>query len=153
MTAPSLNDATAVHTCGDTLERKAIMSFKHKLSRRLALLRNVLLVSVCAVVMACDIQKLLGLLVASVSVSPAAASVQVAGTVQLTAAISDATGAPLTGQVATWASNAPSVATVNSTGLVTGVAAGPATITASSQGHSGSAAITVTVGAPPPPPP
>jgi uncharacterized protein YjdB len=35
------------------------------------------------------------------------------------------------------------VATVNATGLVTGVAAGPATITATSEGVSGSASITV----------
>src|SRR5207245_1085185 len=54
----------------------------------------------------------------------------------------------LSGRVVTWASNAPSLASVSATGLVTGGAAGVATITATSEGKSGTAAITVT--APPP---
>jgi hypothetical protein len=56
----------------------------------------------------------------------------------------------MTGQTVTWSSNS-AVATVNSSGVVTGVAAGPATITATSSGKTGTSSITVT--APPPPPP
>jgi len=82
--------------------------------------------------------------VASVSVSPAAPSVQVGQTAQLTATPRDASGNPLSGRVVTWASDAPAVATVNGSGLVTGVAAGSATITATSEGRSGTAAVTVT---------
>ncbi len=50
-----------------------------------------------------------------------------------------------TGSVAaSWSSSAINIASVNSsTGLVTGVAPGPATITATSQGISGTASITV----------
>src|SRR5690242_13474167 len=83
--------------------------------------------------------------VATVTVTPASASVQAGQTVQLTATLKDANGNILTGRVVTWSSNNTSVANVNSSGLVTGVAAGgPVTITATSEGKSGTSAITVT---------
>src|SRR5207244_2053813 len=62
----------------------------------------------------------------------------------LTATNKDANGNVLTGRVVTWASSNTPVATVSSTGLVTGVAQGQATITATSEGKQGMAAITVT---------
>src|SRR5438876_8579252 len=68
--------------------------------------------------------------VSTVAVSPASASVAVGQTVQLSATPKDASGNALAGRVVTWASTAPAVATVNGSGLVTGVAAGAATITA-----------------------
>ncbi len=62
-----------------------------------------------------------------------------------TATTKDANGNVLTGRVITWASSNPALATVNASGLVTGVAAGgPVTITATSEGQSGTAAVTVT---------
>ena len=82
--------------------------------------------------------------VASVAVSPLSAGIRVSATRQLTAATLDSIGGVLTGRVVTWASSDPTVATVNSTGLVTGVAPGTATITATSEGKSGTSAITVT---------
>src|SRR2546425_1970437 len=82
--------------------------------------------------------------VASVTVSPATASVQVGQTVPLTATVKDASGNTLTGRTVTWTTSNASVATVSASGLVSGVAAGAATITATSEGHSGTAAITVT---------
>ena len=88
--------------------------------------------------------------VASVTVSPATASAQVGQTVQLTASPKDAGGNPLAGRVVTWTSSAPGVASVNGSGLVTCVAAGSATITATSEGRSGTAAVTVTTPAPAP---
>src|SRR5205809_932270 len=121
------------------------MTFKHKLSRRLALLRNVLLVGL-GVAAACDLQQLVGLLqsvVVTVTVSPAAPSVAVGGTLLLTATPLDASGNPLTGRVVTWATSSAAVATVSGSGLVTGVAAGTATITATSEGKSGTATATV----------
>src|SRR5207247_10153525 len=45
-------------------------------------------------------------------------------------------------------SDLPSVASVSNSGLVKGVAAGGATITATSEGKSGTAAVTVTVARP-----
>src|SRR6267143_4408915 len=121
------------------------MTFKHKLSRRLALLRNVVLVGAACAVAACNLQELLGLLnpVASVTVTPATASVPVGQTVALAATPKDSTGRVLIARIVTWASNAPAVATVDGGGLVTGVAAGGATISATSEGHSGSAVVTV----------
>src|SRR5712691_5573882 len=80
----------------------------------------------------------------SVTVSPAPASVPQGQTVQLTATAKDANGTPLTGRTITWSSSNTSVATVNASGLVSGVVAGSATITATSEGQSGSSAITVT---------
>ena len=88
--------------------------------------------------------------VGSVIVSPATASVAPGATVQLSATTKDANGNVLTGRTITWSSNATAIATVNSSGLVSGVAAGPATITATSEGKSGTATITVTTAPPPP---
>jgi len=82
--------------------------------------------------------------VASVTVTPSPASVQQGATVQLTATPKDANGNPLSGRVVTWSSDNTAVATVNGSGLVTGVAVGSATITATSEGRSGTSAITVT---------
>src|SRR5947199_8111088 len=82
--------------------------------------------------------------VASVSVSPASASLQTGQTVQLTATPKDASGNPLSGRAVSWTTSNATVATVSSSGLVTGGAAGSATITATSEGQSGTSALTVT---------
>src|SRR5439155_324837 len=81
--------------------------------------------------------------VASVAVTPAAASVQVGQTMQLAATPKDANGNPLSGRIISWSSSNTSVVGVNSSGLVTAVATGGATITATSEGQSGTASITV----------
>src|SRR6059036_3833816 len=81
---------------------------------------------------------------ASVTVSPAAATVTVGTTTQLTATPKDANGTALSGRAVTWATSNAAAATVSASGLVTGVAAGSATITATSEGQSGTSAITVT---------
>src|SRR5882762_2611836 len=86
--------------------------------------------------------------VASVAVSPAASSVPVGQTGQLTATPQDAGGTALSGRAVTWATSNAAVATVSGSGLVTGVTAGTATITATSEGKNGSATVTVTSGAP-----
>jgi len=82
--------------------------------------------------------------VASVAVTPPSASVQPGVTVQLGATAKDANGNPLNGKEFTWTSDSAPVATVDPSGLVTGAGPGLATITATSEGQSGSAAITVT---------
>ncbi len=91
--------------------------------------------------------------VASVAVSPASATLSVGGTQQLSATLKDASGNTLTGRTVTWASSNVLMATVSGSGVATGVATGPATVSASSEGMSGSSALTIAVAPPPPPPP
>ncbi len=62
---------------------------------------------------------------------------------QLTATLKDAVGNALNGRTVTWTSSNTGVATVSATGTVTAVAAGTATITATSEGKSGTAAVTI----------
>src|SRR5439155_912566 len=71
--------------------------------------------------------------VAAVAVTPASASVPAGQTVQLTATLKDANGNTLTGRTVTWASSNTAAATVTGSGLVSGVTAGTATITATSE--------------------
>src|SRR3989449_9516951 len=75
--------------------------------------------------------------VASVAVSPAAATVSVGGTPQLRAVLKDASGNVLTGRTVTWTTSNGAVATVSASGLETGAAAGPGPITATREGRSG----------------
>lgn len=82
--------------------------------------------------------------VATVTVSPGTGTVPKGTTLQLTATLKDAQGQSLTGRSISWSSSANGTATVSATGLVTGVAmGGPVTITATSEGISGTAMITV----------
>lgn len=81
--------------------------------------------------------------VTGVTVAPTTASIAVAATRQMTATVAPG-GA---NQAVTWTSATPSVATVNSSGLVTGVSAGTSVITATSVADgtkTGTATITVT---------
>jgi uncharacterized protein YjdB len=82
--------------------------------------------------------------VTTVTVSPTSASVVAGATTTLQASVKDQNGSVMTGQTVTWSTSNSAAATVNSTGIVTGVAAGSATITATSAGKSGTSSITVT---------
>ena len=81
--------------------------------------------------------------VATVSVS-LTSTLQVSQTAQATATTRDASGNVLSGQTIVWSSSNAAVASVSASGLVTAVAAGSATIVATSGGKTGSAALTVT---------
>ncbi|MEX2179236.1 MAG: Ig-like domain-containing protein, partial [Gemmatimonadaceae bacterium] len=65
-------------------------------------------------------------------------------TVQLTATPKTASGTPVTGRTIIWNSSAETVASVSTSGLLTGVAAGQTTITASADGVTGTAIVVVT---------
>src|SRR4029077_18409729 len=67
-------------------------------------------------------------------------------TLQLSATLTDANGNVLTGRTVTWSSSNTSAATVSTSGLVTALAQGSATITATSEGQSGISSITVSPG-------
>lgn len=80
--------------------------------------------------------------VASVSLNVTSAQLGVGQTLQLTATPLTSTGTVTTG-MATWNSSASNIASVSPTGLVTGVAAGAASITASIAGRTNAASIVV----------
>lgn len=80
-------------------------------------------------------------------VSPTSATLQVGQTQQLSAATLSSGGGTLTGRTVAWTSSDLSIATVSTTGLVTGVKPATATISATSESKSGIASITVTPGA------
>ena len=83
--------------------------------------------------------------VAQVIVAPTNPTILAGTTIQLAAVTRDAGGSVLTGRVVNWSSSNTALATVSVAGLVTGVAAGgPVTITASSEGVNGAAAVTIT---------
>jgi OOP family OmpA-OmpF porin len=90
---------------------------------------------------------------ASVNVTPATSSLTAAGaTAQLSAQATDANNRPITGKMFAWASDKTTTATVSAAGLVTAVADGVAHVSATVDGKSGSAIVTVVVparGAPP----
>lgn len=77
----------------------------------------------------------------SVTVSPSDASLEVGATQQLSATPRDA-GGSVCGSV-NWSSSNTAVATCSGSGLVTGVAPGTATISATAGSQSGTASITV----------
>jgi trimeric autotransporter adhesin len=81
--------------------------------------------------------------VATVSVTPAAPALLVGATQQMTAVPRDAAGAALAGRAVSWTSASPAVATVSPSGMVTGVSVGTAVLTATIEGISGSATVTV----------
>jgi uncharacterized protein YjdB len=81
--------------------------------------------------------------VAAVVVTPSTDNVVVTQTLQLTAVATDAQGGALQGRTIAWSTSNPAVATVSSTGLVTGIAPGDVTISASAEGKSGTSAIAV----------
>jgi uncharacterized protein YjdB len=83
--------------------------------------------------------------VASVVVTPAAVGQVVGTTQQLRAVLKDAAGNALTGRMVTWTSSNPGIATIDGNGLEASVATGTTTITATSEGFSGTSAINVTV--------
>ena len=79
-----------------------------------------------------------------VVLSPEQATLQTGQTLQLTVSLTDDQGQALTGRLVSFATNNVQVATVSANGLVTGVAPGTVTITAVSEGRSGTATLTVT---------
>lgn len=71
--------------------------------------------------------------------------VALATTAAFTAVTKDSAGNTITGHTLVWSSSNLTVATINaSTGVATGVAAGVVVITCTSEGKTGSAALTVT---------
>lgn len=85
--------------------------------------------------------------VEEVIVAAPPSSIRQEGTVALGVSLLDTEGATAFGRAVTWTSSNTAIATVNSSGVVSGVSDGTATITATSEGVSGSTQVTVS-GAP-----
>jgi len=84
--------------------------------------------------------------IASVEVTPPTATLtQVGATVQLSATVRDDAGAVVTDRTITWSSSNTAVATVSTGGLVTAMAAGTATVSATVDTKSGNAGIVVSI--------
>ena len=82
--------------------------------------------------------------VASVTVSPPTAAMLVGSSATFSATVKDAGGTTLTDRPVSWSSSNSLVAEVSTDGAVSARSAGSATITATSEGQRGAAAVTVT---------
>lgn len=83
--------------------------------------------------------------VAGIVIVPAAATLRVNSTLQLSDTLKDSAGAVLGGRTTTWSTDNATVATVDAAGLVIARSVGAAHISAASGGKSASAVITVTL--------
>ncbi len=81
--------------------------------------------------------------VASIVVTPSAEFLDIGASRTITATVRDAQNQILSGRAITFASSAPAIAAVTEQGVVTGVAAGIARITATSEGKSAEAVFTI----------
>ena len=88
------------------------------------------------------------LLPTTVTVSPATAMVVEGDTLRLTATATNVFGQAVTGVEFVWASGDTAVAVVDASGLVTGIGAGQAQVTATAAGVTGHAALTVAAPSP-----
>ena len=78
-----------------------------------------------------------------VAVTPATVSLALGDTTRLYATLTDSTGSTVFGRAITWSSSAPTVAMAFDIGFIRATAVGTATITATSEGYSGTAVVTV----------
>ena len=93
--------------------------------------------------------ELVPLPVGDVDVFPGSITVPVGGAALLRAVVLDTRGDTLAGHTVSWATSDASVAGVQQSGLVQGVAVGNATVTAAAGGHQGSSSVTVVQPSPP----
>jgi hypothetical protein len=82
-------------------------------------------------------------IVASIGITPGSTAIDSGTTLQLSAAVTDFHSQAIPNAVVTWSSAPATIASVNSAGLVSGVAPGVAVVTASSGGVSTADTITV----------
>jgi hypothetical protein len=88
--------------------------------------------------------------VASMSVTPDSITLLVGRSQQLTAAVQDSAGVVLTGETVTWTSSDSTVVAVDDGGVVTAIAPGTGSVTATSAGASASASVTAEAASVPP---
>ena len=81
--------------------------------------------------------------IALVRITPPAGNVVIGATLTLVGEALDGTGTVLPNRPLEWSSSAPAIATVNASGVVTGVSVGQSTISATGEGRTGTAIVTV----------
>jgi uncharacterized protein YjdB len=84
-----------------------------------------------------------GVSVASVAVSLSPSTVTAGQTAQATATTKDANGNVLTGRTIVWSTSDPTIASPDGLGVISAIKAGTVTITATSEGKTGSAGLTI----------
>jgi uncharacterized protein YjdB len=89
--------------------------------------------------------------VASVTATAPSATLAAGTTLQLSASARNAAGGVVSGKSFSWATSDAGIATVSGTGLVTGVAAGAVTLSATEPGSGRAGSVSVTVTPPPVP--
>jgi parallel beta-helix repeat protein len=127
------------------------MTFTHKLSKRLAVLRPLVLLAAlagCSIDVPSGTQQITQLVLV-----PESLIVDLSQTYPLTVYGRTKAGDSVHAQGVTWTSDNVGVATVSSSGVITSHDSGTATITASTNGQSAHTHVHVHPGAPPPPPP
>ena len=80
----------------------------------------------------------------AVTITPGSVSLAVGDTTRLRATLTESTGRVVVGRATDWTTSDGAVATVLATGFVRAIGVGTATITATSEGHSGTSVVTVT---------
>lgn len=86
------------------------------------------------------------IVVGTLTISPTAPTVPESRTTKLSVVVKATNGSVLTDRVVKWSSASVATATINDSGIVTGVQTGSTTITATSEGVSASVLLNVTVG-------
>ena len=81
--------------------------------------------------------------VTSVTISPGVAQVEVGATTTITAEVRDQNGALMSGKTPTWTSSNPAIATIDANGVLTGVAPGSVSLTATVEGKNGASIANV----------
>lgn len=81
--------------------------------------------------------------IATIRLSPSSNVVTQGRTTQLTATVEDSAGATVTDRALEWTSSDPNRATVSQSGLVTALAPGQVTISASAENRTGSSSVTI----------
>jgi hypothetical protein len=82
-------------------------------------------------------------IIAKISINASRNTLDVGGTLQLTADAANSAGTVLAGKTINWISSRPDIATITAQGLVKGVAPGTVQITGTSGGQTGSVTLTV----------
>ncbi len=112
----------------------------------LPVLTGVLGLTVLVLAQACTTRTVVGVDVGSLEVQPGTATVVAGGNLQFTAVVMDDEGVRINGAIASWSSSSPSVLSIGADGAALALQEGSATVTASFQGVSGTATVTVQPG-------